>query len=348
MYRLLRNVSIGIAVFVIIAFLGRNMLVFKQKSTTQSPIHQLRSISINDHQASVLIRGTNPDNPILLFIHGMGYPDMMFSRCFDQCLLEEFTVVRYDQRGVGKSQKGAIEDGDLTIETYVNDLLLLTDSIQTQFPKAEIYLVGHSWGTVLGLQAITKAPEKYACYIGIAQIVHQQKADRLSYEHAMVQSKQQKRSDLLEILSKLNPATYNLDPESLAIQRKCLKELGGTYFKEEIVGDLQACVSKSPEHSVWELLAIPGRGKELDRILFPQLLSLNFFESVPKLDKPIFLMGGRSDYMVSSKLANQYLEEVEAPHKEFIWFERSGHLPIYEENEKFCAEMKRIKKKLAN
>ncbi len=321
-------------------------LTKRQYQETKAEIEELVTYNINGYDSKVLIRGVKRDNPILLFIHGLGYSDMMFTRCYDQKLLDDFTIVRYDQRGVGKSDSKVIEDSSLTIENYISDLLCLTDSIQIRFPDAKIYLLGHSWGTVLGLEACYRSPEKYACYISMAQIVNQKKADKISYDYALKKAKDEKLSDCIKILKGLNRETYNQNHDSLLMQRGCLKMVGGTYGSPEAIDDMKNCALRSPEHGLFELLFTPGKAKKVERLIFPSMLEVNFFETISRIEVPVFFFGGRHDYLVPSVLSHQYFETVHAPVKEFLWFEKSGHLPLYEENDKFTTELKRIKSQL--
>lgn len=53
-------------------------------------------------------------------------------------------------------------------------------------------------------------------------------------------------------------------------------------------------------------------------------------------------MAGRQDYNTPSKLVKQYYKELDAPIKEFHWFEDSAHDPHFEEPEKFYQLMRCI------
>lgn len=77
-------------------------------------------------------------------------------------------------------------------------------------------------------------------------------------------------------------------------------------------------------------------------------MDINFTETVPKLEVPVYIFAGRHDYQVPSILAEQYYQTLECPHKELIWFENSGHLLNYEEVEKFNAECLKIKENTLN
>lgn len=328
--------------------IARSWYQYRELSHTQvkstKGIDRLFYLDIRGNQTAVLARGNDLSNPMLLMIHGgPGYPDMMLSRCFDQGLLDEFTVVRYDQRGAGKSENGEQKASKLTIGNFTEDLIALTDALKQHIPNVDVYVLGHSWGTVLGLKAVDQAPEKYKAYIGMGQIVHEVRGDKISYQYTLDKAKEAKNQDVVDELLELNPDSYSRNREQLMLQRKYLKQFGGSSHDPEVMDKLKYCVLRSPEMSLTEIFRYQSKGRDLDKLIFPQLLDIDFFEEIPEVKIPIYLLGGRYDYHVPSILAEQYLEQVRAPQKEFIWFERSGHLPIYEENVRFVEEVIRIK-----
>lgn len=337
-----------LVVLLAMSFLIRNFYQYRQlaksRVSSNTGIDRLFYLNIRGQKTGVLARGNDLKNPILLMIHGgPGYPDMMLARCYDEGLLDEFTVIRYDQRGIGKSRVEDTKLDKLNIEVLRDDLLALVDALKEKIPKVDVYLLGHSWGTVLGLKAVHIAPRKFKAYIGMGQIVHQQKADSISYHYSLKKAIEANAQEDMEVLAEMKANSYSRKPKQLKVQRKILKKYKGSHFKEGVMADLRNCVLRSPEMSIWELITYQSQGAEMDEKLFPQLLSLNFFEQIPKLEIPIYFFGGRHDYHVPSKLAEAYIEELEAPQKRFIWFEESGHLPIYEENEKFVSSLKALK-----
>jgi phosphoheptose isomerase len=69
------------------------------------------------------------------------------------------------------------------------------------------------------------------------------------------------------------------------------------------------------------------------RTLWPQFMELNFFETHTYFDVPVYFLQGRNDFNTVSELVETYYREIKAPDKKLIWFEKSGHHPMYEEKE---------------
>jgi pimeloyl-ACP methyl ester carboxylesterase len=79
-------------------------------------------------------------------------------------------VVHWDRRGTGKSFAAAQPLGSLTVRNTLDDAFALTNILRQRFEQDRIIIVGHSWGSYLGLLAVREHPEWYAAYIGVGQM----------------------------------------------------------------------------------------------------------------------------------------------------------------------------------
>jgi pimeloyl-ACP methyl ester carboxylesterase len=62
---------------------------------------------------------------------------------------------------------------------------------------------------------------------------------------------------------------------------------------------------------------------------------VDFRQQANQLEVPVYFLIGRHDVNAPTILAEQYYEVLDAPHKELIWFERSGHNPWVNESAAF-------------
>ena len=69
------------------------------------------------------------------------------------------------------------------------------------------------------------------------------------------------------------------------------------------------------------------------------LLNIDLFTQAPKVNVPLFFCIGRHDYNTPWEVARKYYKKIEAPYKEWIWFENSAHSPIFEESDMFAEIM---------
>ncbi|TFW11398.1 alpha/beta fold hydrolase, partial [Massilia arenosa] len=120
-------------------------------------VQQSYKLKVGGIDQWLYVRGQDTANPVLLFIHGgPASPNMPSSWIYQRPLEEYFTVVNYDQRGAGRSYLEADPDTvrpTLTIDRYVQDAIAIAEHVRTRFGKRKIILMGHSWGTTVGLQA---------------------------------------------------------------------------------------------------------------------------------------------------------------------------------------------------
>jgi pimeloyl-ACP methyl ester carboxylesterase len=103
-------------------------------------------------------------------------------------------------------------------------------------------------------------------------------------------------------------------------------------------------------HSTWDDLAAPEYGLydkvswlrgvlETLGVVYPQLWEVDFRKQAAKLDVPVYFLIGRHDINAPVTLTQEYYDILEAPHKEIVWFEHSGHNPWVTEGEEFTRVM---------
>ena len=110
----------------------------------------------------VEIRGASGDLPVLLYLHGGPcMPATPLLRYHQAELSESFVVVSWDQRGCGRSGEIDPTPGDMTLERHVLDAHELTTHLKDTLRKQKIFLVGHSWGSVLGLELAQRYPDRW-------------------------------------------------------------------------------------------------------------------------------------------------------------------------------------------
>jgi len=134
-------------------------------------IASLEQVSLGDLKQFILIRGRNRTHPLLLFLHGgPGMPAMYLAHRFQKRLEDHFVVVHWDRRGAGKSYNKDIPLETMNVEQMIADTCELIRYLKRCFDQEKIYLVGHSWGTYLGMLVVHRHPELFYAYVGIGQL----------------------------------------------------------------------------------------------------------------------------------------------------------------------------------
>lgn len=143
-------------------------------------------VEINGIRQGMVMQSTDLQNPVLLFLHGgPGSPEIAFTQEHPTGLEEIFTVCWWEQRGSGMSYSRHIPKETMTIEQMIEDTIAVTNYLKERFGKEKIYVMGHSWGTVLGILTVQKFPELFFAYIGIGQVARQKDSERLAYAYML-------------------------------------------------------------------------------------------------------------------------------------------------------------------
>ncbi|HLK30212.1 MAG TPA: alpha/beta fold hydrolase [Puia sp.] len=67
---------------------------------------------------------------------------------------------RYDKRGIGKSVPKNFTESNLVFEDYINDITAIFDCLKDSLGYKNIYLIGHSEGSLTGMVASQRRPMK--------------------------------------------------------------------------------------------------------------------------------------------------------------------------------------------
>ena len=99
--------------------------------------------------------GTTARTPVVLLHGGPGFSSYYLKPL--EALGDERQVIRYDQLGGGKSS-GLTDTTKITVAHFVQEL----DSLRSHLGIAKMHIVGHSWGTILGLEYYRAHPDRVA------------------------------------------------------------------------------------------------------------------------------------------------------------------------------------------
>jgi alpha/beta hydrolase fold len=134
-------------------------------------VASLEKIKLGGVDQYILIRGRSVSNPVVLFLHGgPGMPMMYLAHKFQRPLEEAFTVVQWDRRGAGKSYDPNIPADTIRVSQEISDTRDLVNLLRKRFHQQRIYLVGHSYGSYLGMLVIKRYPRLFKAYVGIGQM----------------------------------------------------------------------------------------------------------------------------------------------------------------------------------
>jgi len=304
-------------------------------------IASLDPVMLGGVEQWILIRGHDIGNPVLIYLHGgPGSPAIAYGRIAFGGLERDFTVVTWDQRGSGKSYSPSIDAQSITIEQLLADTRELIDLMRARFDVADVYLLGASWGSVLGVLTARDHPEAIHTYIGLGQYIDAVGTMRLAHAAVLDLATELGIQEAIDVLS-----TIQLYPEIdwdrwgdvvVWLEALGLGDIHDPSLIQSLTESLFAATEYTPEdfanQVAWQDLywASPlnaGHG---------WVYGLVIPDRVPRLDVPVFFLSGRYDYKTPGELVEDDLDELDAPEgKSMHWFEDSAHALFFEQPEAF-------------
>ncbi len=305
----------------------------------------LEKVELGGLEQWILIRGNDKNNPVLLWLHGgPGAAQMPIARHFNGVLESEFIVVHWDQRGAGKSNPPDFDENTMTVERFMADTHELAQYLKKRFDKNKIFLVGHSWGSQLGIQAARNYPENYYAYIGVSQYIEPVQAQELAYTWLREQIMQSGNRRDLNRLEELGLPRYMKHDDYVNFAR-LVDSYGGNM--DVGMGRLAWIALLSQEYRLsdyyaWMQGSVRGSGP-----MWGESQAQNIFDEVPHLSIPVYFFSGRKDRNTPMELVEEYFDFLNAPAgKEIIVFENSAHTPFMAEPEKFNRELILVKEEV--
>jgi pimeloyl-ACP methyl ester carboxylesterase len=228
----------------------------------------------------------------------------------------------------------------MTAEQFISDTLEVTNYLRERFGKEKIYLMAHSWGSYIGIQAAAREPELYHAYIGMGQISYQIQSEQLAYEYALEQYKKNGNMDMVQRLESAPPTMTVPLPAAYDTLRDEYMHgagIGTTRDMESVVTGIFLPSWQFREYTLGEKVNL-WRGKFYSRSrnfsLWDKMQATDLTKKVTELEIPTYFFHGVYDYTCAYPLAKDYFEKLQAPVKGFYTFEQSAHTPLFEEPEK--------------
>ena len=307
-------------------------------------------IEIGGVRQGFFIRAENPENPVILFLHGgPGSPElpMIIPYEVSERLEKYFTVCYWDQRGAGMSFSNSIDPATMTATQMVEDTRQMTEYLQRRFNQEKIYLIGHSWGSYLGVKTIEKYPENYLAYIGIGQVSNQTESEKLAYDYMLQHATEINDKSAVKNLQKFDKSapdfSKNLD-YMMTVRSSLMNKYGIGFAHEKTISmmDMAKIILFFKGYTLSEKTNyLRGMMFSLTT-LWHNVVEDNLFESSITFQVPVYITQGKYDYQVSYTLAREWFDKIEAPKKAFFTLENSAHGVIIEEPEKFVQIIREI------
>jgi pimeloyl-ACP methyl ester carboxylesterase len=324
-----------------------------RRIVTPQGIEETRSVRIGGIDQWISVRGTDRRNPVLLMLHGgPGYVAMPTSWYFQRGWEEYFTVVQWDQRGAGKTYAAndpAKVAPTMTRARMLQDAEEMVAWLRKTFGKERIFVLGHSWGSSLGIQLAQRHPDWLHAYIGLGQITDGMESERRGWRFAIDAARRDGNARAVHELESIAPYAAAGKPlvlKDLYLQRKWLGHYGGAVYGRTDFEAESNAVRLAPEYSDAELRTLWEGTEFSSSRMLTDVLSQDF-STITRFACPIVIFNGRHDYNVSASATAEWFAKVEAPSRQLVWFEHSAHEMFNEEPGKTLVSLVRYARPFA-
>jgi pimeloyl-ACP methyl ester carboxylesterase len=304
-------------------------------------IDEAQYVTIGGIEQWVTIRGWDRDNPMLLFLHG-GPGDVTNPWTFALFAPWEkhFTVVQWDQRGAGRTLRktGPTVAPTITVDRMVQDGIELTEYLRKHLGKEKIIVVGHSFGTILGLGMVRARPELFYAYVGTGQVADEAKNYFVAYDELLKKARAVGNQQAIEELSRVGPPPY-ASGGGYRVQWRWANAFEGV---DEFLYGTIGLALVAPGNSVQDIND-SGDGQVLSaERLVPQTKSSGPKELGLEFSIPMFFIQGAEDFTTPTALARNYLDSMKAPRKEFVTINGGGHFAVFMHSDQFLQELVKL------
>jgi pimeloyl-ACP methyl ester carboxylesterase len=217
-------------------------------------IDESRYVRIGGIDQWIQIRGQDRDNPVLLCLHGGPGATWTPLTLLFLPWERDFTVVQWDQRGAGKTLEatGASVADTMSIERMAQDGIEVAEYLRAHLQKDKIFLLGHSWGSILGIRMARLQPELFYAYVGAGQASNMKKSAQAWYAHTLDKARAAKDKEAINDLESMGPPPYR----SLAEVATQFRWLGAYSAPEDQVAQtslIGGLVFGAPNYSLWDV-----------------------------------------------------------------------------------------------
>jgi proline iminopeptidase len=254
--------------------------------------------------------GSGSSTPLIVVNGGPGFDHTYehVSSAWD-VLAKKRRVIFYDQRGTGHSP--AAKAQPYTLADQINDL----EDLRAHLGADRIELLGHSWGGYLVMAYAAQHPEHISHLI-------------------IVDSAAPKFKDTIFLFD-------NVFPEGIERQQgvSFAEEMGDKGASDTDLREYFSMLFYSPQNRDKFLATVsPGvYKKDINEAVVKDIERFDLNPEIRKFRFPTLVITGRYDMNVAPVVAYKIHQAI--PGSKFAVFERSGHLPFFEEPDEFVRVM---------
>jgi pimeloyl-ACP methyl ester carboxylesterase len=295
---------------------------------TPNGIQEDRFITLGGIEQWISIRGEDRSNPVILLVHGgPGDATSLYGWALLRSWFKRFTVVQWDQRGAGKTYgRNGPSTPEVTIARIVQDGIELSDSLRHTLSANKIVVVGHSFGSIVGLQMVKERPDLFAAFVGTGQIgAPSNTTIAVAYRDVLSTAKRRGEDAAVRELTAIGPPPWR-DGRAYGVEHKW------TNLLEHNDAFLNASLSlklTTPGVSLRDINdGFAGEGFSGEKLV-PHISEIDPALFHATYSVPIFVFQGADDLTSPPSLARAFVAAIHAPKKGFSTVADAGHFALF-------------------
>jgi|KBSMisStaDraftv2_1062788.scaffolds.fasta_scaffold110988_2 pimeloyl-ACP methyl ester carboxylesterase len=305
--------------------------------STPNGIDEGKYLNLGGIEQWVTIRGEDRTNPVVLVLHGgPGDATNPWGYAGFRPWLKAYTVVQWDQRGTGRTlgRNGRESAATLTIDRLVQDGLELTSTLRTTLGKDRIILVGHSFGSVLGVLMAKAKPDLFTAFVGTGQVGDQSRGYSVAFESLLAHARASRETRAVRELEAIGPPPYK-DGNGYRVQRRWSNLFEGA---DAFINSMLGFALTAPGYTMRDVNDwLDGQGVSAERLV-PQSMALTTDTFSGRFAVPVFVIQGADDFTTPTSLARAFVDRIEAPRKAFVAI-KGGHFAVFMNTAEFLKEL---------
>lgn len=316
--------------------------------------NDLFHVKVGDAILPVLVKGNTASGKIILFVNGgpgLTSIDVGESNLLNWDKIESgFAIAYLDQRGTGNSQ-GNFKVESVNNQQYVLDIQATIRVLKAKYGSPDIILMSHSYGGYTCGEYLSQGRGGVEGWINIDGLAVPRTEDMWVYRHEFLvniaMQKIQNGEDSAYWQQALDWALANpvieTDGQKDVWRSYIGSRPGEGVIPEENVSLSATQILNSVFFSSYNPVPayIAGKWKTVLRNLFDEVDEDNQISRLSAVDVPTLNLWGRYDELIPAEMGRDVHDTLSTPEalKKFVLFERSGHQPFVNEEEKFREEV---------
>lgn len=306
--------------------------------TTPGGIDEARYVKIGGIEQWITIRGEDRKNPVLLLLHGgPGDATNPWGYAGFRTWLKHFTVVQWDQRGAGRTfgRNGPSLAPTITIDRMAQDGIELAELLRKTLQRDKIVLVGHSWGSTLGIFMVKARPDLFYAFVGTGQVADPARNYAVAYDELLKKAEGLGEQQAIQELKEVGPPPYS-NGKGYGVQRKWANLFEGA---DSFISSMFGFALTAPGYTMRDINDwLDGQSLSAERLV-PQTSVLTSNTLGGEFALPVFVIQGAEDFTTPTSLASGFLNSLRAPRKEFVAIEGGGHFAVFMQPDIFLKEL---------